>query len=242
MVVHMASSSELCRMVRAVDPVAVLVPDVASAVLLRSGVGDGAPATVVVAGMHERVDRKAADEAGVARVLSKPLRQRQLAGALMHIIEPSVQETQVQAPGGGLEPDEMLAGRRVLVVEDNPVNRRVAVAFLDKLGCSTETAEDGLAALELLSGPDQRFDLVLMDCHMPTLDGFACTRVIRSRQEAGSLSPVPIIALTANTMADDVTECIDAGMDDHLGKPFTGEQLRAKLLQWLGEERVHAEW
>ncbi len=108
---------------------------------------------------------------------------------------------------------------RVLLVEDNPVNRQLAQKLLTMAGYRVEAAENGQLALEALArGP---FDIVLMDCQMPVLDGYSATRKIRELQKAGKLPPrLPIVAMTANAMIGDREKCLAAGMDDYLAKPL----------------------
>lgn len=121
---------------------------------------------------------------------------------------------------------------RLLLVEDTPVNREVALGMLDMLGHFVQAVENGRLAVEAVSR--ERFDLILMDCQMPEMDGFAATAAIRQRErEAQDHHHVPIIALTANAMEGDRTRCLAAGMDDYLAKPFTMAQLSAILTQWL---------
>ena len=123
-------------------------------------------------------------------------------------------------------------GGRVLVVEDNPVNQQVAAAMLESLGVAHALADNGRIALDRLG--QERFDLILMDCQMPEMDGFEATGQIRARQRAGLLpGKLPIIALTANAVEGDRERCLAAGMDDYLGKPFTRERLAATLGRWL---------
>lgn len=123
-----------------------------------------------------------------------------------------------------------LAGN-ILLVEDNPVNRMLAVAMLNNLGIRPTEAENGLAALQAMEGA--RFDLVLMDCQMPVMDGFEATRAIRSR-ERGLLAPrTPIIAVTANALSGDAERCFQAGMDAYLAKPYSLKALRDMLAMWL---------
>jgi len=121
------------------------------------------------------------------------------------------------------------ARRHVLVVEDNPVNRTLAGAMLRSLGLEVVEAEDGKIALQQMERSS--FDLVLMDCQMPVMDGFAATREIRGR--ATPASHIPIIAVTANAMSGDAERCLRAGMDAHLAKPFTLDQLRTAITPWL---------
>lgn len=131
------------------------------------------------------------------------------------------------------------ASARVLLAEDNPVNQQVAVAMLEKLGHRVELVSDGLQALEALER--STFDLVLMDCQMPELDGFETTSQLRKNESAGGRSGqsapprVPVIALTASAMQGDRERCLAAGMDDYLSKPLTLARLGAALGKWLPE-------
>lgn len=119
---------------------------------------------------------------------------------------------------------------RILVVEDNAANRYVAEALLAGLGCPATIVEGGAEALQVLH--EQEFDLILMDCQMPGMDGYETTRQARLLLPPG----VPIIAMTANAMAEDRSRCLDAGMDDFLSKPFDRHALNATLCRWLAAE------
>ncbi len=118
---------------------------------------------------------------------------------------------------------------RVLVVEDQPLNREVAIGILESLGLRVETANDAQQALQVLQ--TQRFDAVLMDCEMPVMDGFSATLAVRRSEPAGRR--IPIIALTADATAAGRDACLSAGMDDYLAKPFRREALHALLTRWL---------
>ena len=120
---------------------------------------------------------------------------------------------------------------RILVAEDNPVNALVATGQLRGLGYETESVDNGHQLLDALEEHD--FDLVLMDCQMPGIDGYETTRRLR-QQEAERGSPrLPVIAVTAHAMTGDREKCLEAGMDDYLAKPFRSEQLAALLRRWL---------
>jgi len=121
---------------------------------------------------------------------------------------------------------------RVLLVEDNPVNLAVGEKLLSVLGYECDIATNGQVALEKMA--TGRYSLVLMDCQMPVLDGYAATREWRDR-ELLQHSPqrLPIVAMTANAMAGDRQRCLDAGMDDYLSKPVSRDQLEACMLRWL---------
>jgi signal transduction histidine kinase/CheY-like chemotaxis protein len=125
-------------------------------------------------------------------------------------------------------------GRRVLLVEDNPVNREVALANLTSLGCRVEVAENGVAAVSLAAC--ESYHAILMDCEMPGLDGYDATRAIRAQEAGGGGAGgghVPIIALTASALPTDRARALESGMDEHLPKPFTREDLRRVLARWL---------
>ncbi len=151
-------------------------------------------------------------------------------GTLRGSSSPSVKRkaSEQAGPGSGVD----FRGCRVLLAEDNPVNREIALDCLKLLGCETRVVSDGAAALAQVQS--ERCDLVLMDCHMPVLDGFAAAERIREHERrTGADRPLPIIALTAAAMEQDRLRCAAAGMDDHLAKPFTVEQLGEKLATWL---------
>ena len=136
----------------------------------------------------------------------------------------------VDSAMGGLDAPGALSGT-VLLVEDNPVNMLIAHEMLESLGLDVIQAEDGQQALDLISA--HPFDLVLMDCQMPVLDGYAAARQIRAREAKFGLPRLPIVALTANAFDEDTRLASDAGMDDHLAKPYTRAKLREMLTRWL---------
>jgi CheY-like chemotaxis protein len=127
----------------------------------------------------------------------------------------------------------------VLLVEDNPVNRQLAQKLLTMAGYRVETAENGQLALDALA--TSAFDIVLMDCQMPVLDGYAATRRIRELQKAGRLPPrLPIIAMTANAMIGDREKCLAAGMDDYLTKPLDRALMLERVSYHLAAARQGA--
>jgi signal transduction histidine kinase/ligand-binding sensor domain-containing protein/DNA-binding response OmpR family regulator/HPt (histidine-containing phosphotransfer) domain-containing protein len=159
--------------------------------------------------------------------LTKPLRLGDLHRALSGA-EPDSEAftaSNVLPPAMSLTP---LAGR-VLVVEDQPLNREVAIGILGSLGLQVGTANNGRQALEILQ--TQQFDAILMDCEMPVMDGFSATAELRRREPAGTR--IPVIALTADATAAGREACLAAGMDDHLAKPFRREALHGALARWL---------
>jgi signal transduction histidine kinase/HPt (histidine-containing phosphotransfer) domain-containing protein/FixJ family two-component response regulator len=143
------------------------------------------------------------------------------------------------AKAGAWQPsgERSLSWARVLVVEDNPVNQVLCTEMLNHFGCATTLVDSGAKAIAALER--QSYDLVLLDCQMPGMDGYEVTRIIRRRElTAGALpgaSParLKIVALTANAFLGDREKCLTAGMDDYLAKPFSMEQLHQVLLHWL---------
>ena len=131
---------------------------------------------------------------------------------------------------GGLDGVTSLMGV-VLVVEDNDVNRMIAREVLQSLGLNVLEATDGMDALEKLAL--NSVDVVLMDCQMPVMDGYAATRELRKREARFGLPRVPVLALTADAFEEDAERSREAGMDGHLAKPYTREQLKELLRAWL---------
>ncbi len=151
--------------------------------------------------------------------LHEPVRRRSLRAKLQELLVAPPPPQTTAAPHTMARRET----RRVLLVEDNPVNRELAAAMLEQAGCAVDTAEDGRQAIECWC--DGSHDLVLMDCQMPVLDGLAATSSIRAAERESGRARVRIVALTANAFADDRARCLAAGMDDFLAKPFTYAQL-----------------
>jgi CheY-like chemotaxis protein/HPt (histidine-containing phosphotransfer) domain-containing protein len=161
--------------------------------------------------------------AGLAAILTKPVLDAPLARHLARILAPSTAWPEEVAAVSTLR----TGGLRVLIAEDNKANQRVASLLLQKLGHQTEIALNGADALARLAARD--FDVVLMDCQMPVLDGYEATRQIRTRANPGINPRVPIIALTAHARPEDRAKCMAAGMDDYVSKPLRGRELQAAL-------------
>ena len=134
-----------------------------------------------------------------------------------------------------LPEDEEPVNAAVLLVEDNIVNQHVAAEYLSQFGCRFEIAGNGQQAVEAFR--PGRFDIVLMDCQMPVMDGFEATLAIRTAEKAQGAERAPIIALTANALKEDRGRCFAAGMDDYLSKPFEPAALRAVLLRNLRRDK-----
>jgi CheY-like chemotaxis protein len=184
---------------------------------------------ILVASSDVVVSRAEAMAAGFDAYFVRPLRQSQIFDCIMHV-------SPVPA-SPRIEPKSEQTGHRILLAEDNLVNQRVALKQLYKLGYEATVVGTGRAALAAVIGG--RFDLVLMDCFMPEMDGYAATGAIR-RHQARTGEQTPIIAMTANAQADDRSACIAAGMDDYLAKPVTLDALRATLERYIAPSRETA--
>ncbi len=168
-------------------------------------------------------DALALQARGFTGCITKPVRQTDLVDALATVLttDTFLTTTRVDLHAASALPGTAL----VLLVEDNPVNQRVAQRNLEKLGLGVEIASNGREALEMYQ--PGRYQAILMDCQMPEMDGYEATRQIRKRE--GNGTRIPIIALTANALKGDREQCLAAGMDDHLAKPLEPEKLRACL-------------
>jgi two-component system, sensor histidine kinase and response regulator len=185
---------------------------------------------LMLSSTYASADRRAYSEAGILRYVNKPIRRAELFKVLNDTVAGIPLQTTPIEPAP-TQAAALLQGR-VLLAEDNPVNQSLALAMLGKLGLQVALAENGLEAVELVRQSD--FDVVLMDCQMPVMDGYQATAAIR-QLPAGRGEHLPIIALTANAMQGDRQRCLDEGMNDFLAKPFTLVQLRDTLARWLAK-------
>ena len=168
----------------------------------------------------------------------KPIRASALTTLVSQVLSGNLPGNTLLTPVLKIEPT--FHGHRILLVEDNPVNQRVAQRLLQKLAADVTIANNGAEALERVQ--ESAFDAVLMDCQMPVMDGFTATRRIREwERQSGRGKRLPIIALTANVMSEDRESCIAAGMDAHLGKPIEPAQLVDCLCRYLKPEVAPAE-
>jgi len=190
----------------------------------KAGAVDGSTSLVRLTAGHLREGERAN---GFDIDLAKPLLERRWLDLLQRLELTSESEEVAAAAAASAD---VLASGRVLLVEDNRVNRTIATKLLEKLGVETIVAEDGSKAVAAFE--KDRFDLILMDCQMPVMDGFDATRAIREREMAVG-GRVPIVALTASAHESDRKRCMEAGMDDFLSKPLTVVELRSAVLQWL---------
>lgn len=174
-----------------------------------------------------------------APVLLKPVRQSELHNLIAQVIAGDLTRKFHTVEPVSIESKAVRLTGRVLLAEDNMVNQEVAGAMLQRIGVGMKIANNGLEALELLQ--QDSFDLVLMDCQMPVMDGFEATASIRQREARLGLPAIPIIALTANAISGDRENCLERGMSDYLSKPFAQEQLHELLARWLPARTTQAE-
>lgn len=161
-------------------------------------------------------------------VLAKPIKLNTLATHILNNFRTGVTPALPQTTGTDELPANLseLYPLRILIAEDNPINQQLAMIVLTKMGYEPEIAENGKEAMEKLR--ESRFDIVLMDVQMPEMDGMEAARAIRSEMD---VQPV-IIAMTANAMQSDKDECLEAGMDDYISKPFKPQEIAAMLKRW----------
>jgi PAS domain S-box-containing protein len=227
---------------------------------IKAQPGTGGLRLVVLTAVTRAEDVEVLQQVGVQALLTKPFRQSRLYDCLATVMGGSPEEQaalcrivthQVKAP--------TLSHGVVLLAEDNPVNQEVALGMLEALGCHVDLATNGREVLEALKR--KTYDVILMDCQMPEMDGFEATRRIRDieargkRQAASGNNPsdfplcplplapcpspsrIPIVAVTAHAITGDRERCLAAGMDDYLSKPFMQDQLQTLLLRWIPTER-----
>ena len=194
---------------------------------------------ILMTSMGQRGEGKKLEAIGFSAYLSKPVRQGHLHDSLALVLGRQTAREGTQVPKRLITQftlTEVARQRiRLLLAEDNPVNQMVAVTLLKKQGYHVDVVSNGLEALAALERIP--YDLVLMDCQMPEMDGFEATRAIRG-PDSHVLNPeVPVIALTAHAMTGDRERCEDAGMNDYLAKPIRPAELGAVLERWLKKNK-----
>ncbi|MDI3196164.1 response regulator [Pseudarthrobacter sp. AL07] len=224
------------------------MPDTDGLELARELKADAALADIELIMLTSTMQVNAAEiaDAGVREWLMKPVRSSEFYNRLVRLMSTREQQAPAPSPSGspsdadssaelspGCSVREPSRGR-ILVVEDNEVNQLVARATVTKFGYAVDVVADGAEAVAATAST--RYAAVLMDCHMPVMDGFEATRIIRQRD--GGASHLPIIAMTAGALDGDRERCLAAGMDDYLSKPVDAAELEAALARWVPEPRA----
>ena len=189
--------------------------------------GDQVVVILATQGKSAEIEEQA-KQAGVNRFVQKPVFASTLIDCINAVLGPD--------PRPGRTAEDACAtmeGHRVLLVEDIDVNREIVFAYLEHTGLAMDVAENGAEAVERYLADGGAYDLVLMDVHMPVMDGYTATRRIREEETARGWPRKPIIAMTANAFKEDIERCLDAGMDDHIAKPMDPEEAVRVLEKYL---------
>jgi PAS domain S-box-containing protein len=190
-------------------------------------------ALIMMTSLGQKGDAKDVENVGFAAYLTKPIRHQHLrdclALALGRQTRPDIDQSRLITRHTIAEAQSRRSRVRILLAEDNPVNQRVAIAVLKKIGYQADAVRQGREALAALGA--RHYDLVLMDCQMPEMDGYEATREIRKLD--GPTRDIPIIALTASAMESDRNECLAAGMNSHIAKPVSAGAIADVLERWL---------
>jgi PAS domain S-box-containing protein len=176
---------------------------------------------IILTSLGQLMDDEQLEKTGIAACLVKPVKQARLYECLTGLRSPP------HKPGPAVAASALPRNLRVLLAEDNLINQKVAVAQLRKLGFTAEVASNGLEAVE--AARRTRFDVILMDCQMPEMDGYEASQRIRLQEKTDGGKPAYIIAMTANAMQGDREKCLQASMNDYLSKPVKDSELRGAL-------------
>jgi CheY-like chemotaxis protein len=190
---------------------------------------------LMITSFGDRSVRAQARSIPIEGYLGKPVRQSQLLECIATVM--GIGEVAQGSKPEGHDTLTATVGRmsvRVLVVEDNVINQRVAMRMLEKLGCRVDVVANGLEAIH--ASATIGYDCIFMDCQMPEMDGFAATNAIRQREQREG-NRIPIIAMTANAMQGDRERCLTAGMDDYIAKPVKSADLLTMLQAWTRPAR-----
>jgi two-component system sensor histidine kinase/response regulator len=173
---------------------------------------------------------KKAAFAGFEQVLTKPISSSTIFDSMIRILRNKRDRVSIKAQNKGANEwaIDVIKGSQILVVEENEINQQLVVELLSRVGADVEIAWDGRQALDMLE--KREYDGVLMDIQMPVMDGITATKEIRKQEKYNKM---PIIALTAHVMQQDVQKCFEAGMNDHIGKPIEPDQLYLKVAKWI---------
>ncbi|MCZ0902972.1 response regulator, partial [Microcoleus sp. HI-ES] len=201
---------------------------------------------VVLTSMTQLAEAKRLVNSGFSGYLTKPVKAHRLFDCLANAIAPMtlIDESQANPTSNRASAidNRDLASLKILLVEDTPINQKVGLNQLRVLGCTADVANNGAEALSMVAL--KKYDIVLMDCQMPVLDGYEATRELRRREAAdaaGKMEPhqkTVVIAMTANALKGDREKCLAAGMDDYISKPIAIEKLKSVLANWSAKLKI----
>jgi signal transduction histidine kinase/CheY-like chemotaxis protein/ligand-binding sensor domain-containing protein len=212
-----------------------MMPEMDGMELAKAIKADSKIASIKLVMLTSYGNRKLGEESkefGIDAYFAKPVRQSILQRALINIIEPAKPEC-VNVAERKKDSTDLLIGGHILIAEDNIVNQKVAKKQVEKLGCRADVVANGIEALEAITRI--KYDLILMDCQMPEMDGYEATREIRKR-ELKTGKHIPIIAMTANAMQGESEHCIEVGMDGYISKPVKQSELSETIKKWILKE------
>ena len=198
---------------------------------------NASPRIIVITGYHDaETARRPAMEAGAEGFLTKPLTPSALFNLLMELTYGRSAPLAATAPAGKSAHHQLstIRGARILLAEDSEINQQVTTALLEQAGLNVEVVPDGSDAVRAVLESEEGYDAVLMDIHMPAMDGYEATRELRRDPRLASL---PIIAMTANASPRDRMRALECGMNDHLSKPVDPSDLFTVLMQWIPARR-----
>jgi two-component system sensor histidine kinase/response regulator len=206
------------------------MPEVSGLDLARTVSADpalrGLPMIILTSGLQ--IDPAILQQAGIGQWLTKPVRSSELYDRLMRLMAPREGGVRNGQAGSRGRPAPASSKGKILVVEDNALNQLVAEGVVSRLGYEVHSVPNGAEAVAAVQSND--YSAVLMDCHMPVMDGFAATQQIRQRENGRR---TPIIAMTAGALSEDRERCLAAGMDDYVSKPVDLEALEDALDRWI---------
>ena len=194
---------------------------------------------IMLSSLHNLGTRESLEKVGILSYLTKPVRQTDLFNALINAASDIVKDKESTGKTTETEEEKSKINAKILVVEDNIVNQKVARAVFEWLGVELSIANNGEEAFNMRK--KFAYDMIFMDCQMPVMDGYQASQGIREWEKKTQAPHMPIIALTANAIEGDRQKCLDAGMDDYLSKPFNAEQIREKVEHWSAQTGIEAE-
>ena len=183
------------------------------------------PVIIMISGMDLNIIKDEAEKAGVDKFLQKPL----FPSSIIDCISKYVGMPQQIESTVANETRDNFEGYNILMAEDVEINREIVLALLEPTGITINCAEDGEEAVRLFKENFEKYDMIFMDVQMPVMDGYEATRAIRAMKDIPKAQQIPIVAMTANVFREDIEKCLDAGMNDHVGKPLDIEDVLSKL-------------